>query len=60
MSGAGVETVTILITDLAGSTQLESRVGPTAAEEHFGLLRNAVGEAGGREVQNTGDVSPIC
>jgi class 3 adenylate cyclase len=59
MSAAGVETVTILITDLIGSTRLESRVGPIVAEglreEHFGLLREAVGEAGGREVKNTGD-----
>jgi class 3 adenylate cyclase len=59
MGGAGVETVTILITDLVGSTQLESRVGPIVAEElrteHFGLLREAVSEAGGREVKNTGD-----
>ncbi|HEY0517426.1 MAG TPA: AAA family ATPase [Solirubrobacteraceae bacterium] len=59
MGSAGVETVTILITDLVGSTQLESRVGPVAAEElrleHFGLLRDAVDEAGGREVKNTGD-----
>jgi class 3 adenylate cyclase len=59
MSSAAVETVTILITDLVGSTQLESRVGPIVAEqlreEHFGLLRDAVGEAGGREVKNTGD-----
>src|SRR6202011_3810524 len=59
MSGAGVETVTILITDLVSSTQLESRVGPILAEqlreEHFGLLREAVSEAGGRAVKNTGD-----
>jgi class 3 adenylate cyclase/tetratricopeptide (TPR) repeat protein len=59
MSSAGVETVTILITDLVGSTQLESRVGPVVSEElreeHFGLLRDAVGETGGREVKNTGD-----
>ena len=59
MSSAGVETVTILITDLVGSTQLESRVGPVVSEElreeHFGLLRDAVGEAGGREVKHTGD-----
>src|SRR5207244_8187242 len=54
-----VETVTILITDLVGSTGLESRIGPGAAdelrEEHFALLRGAVEEAGGREVKNTGD-----
>jgi class 3 adenylate cyclase/tetratricopeptide (TPR) repeat protein len=54
-----VETVTILITDLVGSTGLESRVGPAVAEElrgeHFGLLRGEIAEAGGREVKNTGD-----
>jgi class 3 adenylate cyclase/tetratricopeptide (TPR) repeat protein len=59
MGGASVETVTILITDLVGSTQLESRVGPIVSEqlreEHFALLRDTVGEAGGREVKNTGD-----
>jgi class 3 adenylate cyclase/tetratricopeptide (TPR) repeat protein len=58
-SAGGVETVTILITDLVGSTALESRVGPVVSEslraEHFGLLRDAVGDAGGREVKNTGD-----
>src|SRR5262249_46751203 len=59
MGDAAVETVTILITDLVGSTQLESRVGPIVAEElrqeHFELLRRVVDEAGGREVKNTGD-----
>jgi predicted ATPase/class 3 adenylate cyclase len=59
MGAAAVETVTIVITDLVGSTQLESRVGPVTAEElreeHFGLLREAVSETGGREVKNTGD-----
>jgi len=58
-SPTAVETVTILITDLVGSTALESRVGPVVAEElrgeHFSLLRGMVGEAGGREVKNTGD-----
>jgi class 3 adenylate cyclase len=59
MGDARVETVTILFTDLVGYTQLESRVGPVAAEElrgeHFRLLRDVVGDAGGREVKNTGD-----
>jgi predicted ATPase/class 3 adenylate cyclase len=59
MGRAGVETVTVLITDLVGSTKLQSRVGPIAAEglreEHFRLLRDAVGETGGREVKNMGD-----
>jgi class 3 adenylate cyclase len=59
MGSASVETVTILITDLVGSTGLASRIGPGAAdelrEEHFALLRGAVKESGGREVKNTGD-----
>ena len=59
MGGVGVKTVTILITDLVGSTQLASLVGPIVAEElrteHFGLLRDAVDGSGGREVKNTGD-----
>jgi hypothetical protein len=54
-----VETVTLLVTDLVGSTGLESRIGRAAAEElrgeHFGLLRDAIAEAGGRELKNTGD-----
>ena len=54
-----VETVTVLITDLVGSTGLESRVGPAMAGElrgeHFGLIREALQDAGGREVKNTGD-----
>ena len=59
MSSTDVKTVTVVITDLVGSTKLESRVGRLVAEElreeHFGLLRDAVAEAGGREVKNTGD-----
>jgi class 3 adenylate cyclase len=51
--------VSILITDLVGSTGLETRIGPSAAdelrEEHFALLRGAIDEAGGRETKNTGD-----
>jgi class 3 adenylate cyclase len=54
-----VETVTILITDLVGSTELESRVGAVGAHairvDHFELIRSAVEEAGGRDVKNTGD-----
>jgi hypothetical protein len=54
-----VETVTVLITDLVGSTGLASRVGPAAADdlrhEHFTLLRDAVRAAGGEEVKSTGD-----
>jgi class 3 adenylate cyclase len=54
-----VETVTILFTDLVGSTGLETRVGPGPANElrgeHFGLIRRALEATGGREVKNTGD-----
>ena len=56
---AAVETITILLTDLVGSTRLESRVGPTIAEqlrqEHFGTLREAIEASNGSEVKNTGD-----
>lgn len=53
------ETVTVMFTDLVGSTALLSSVGEVAAEElrreHFGLLRDAVAAHGGREVKNLGD-----
>jgi class 3 adenylate cyclase/tetratricopeptide (TPR) repeat protein len=52
-------TVTMVFTDLVGSTALLSRVGEERAEElrreHFGLLRETIGKAGGREVKNLGD-----
>ena len=51
--------MTVLFTDLVGSTSLASAVGPVAAEEirheHFGLLRSAIEQSGGREVKNLGD-----
>ncbi len=54
-----VETVTVLITDVVDSTALEVRIGPARAEtlrrEHFQLIRDAVQEAGGKEVKSTGD-----
>lgn len=57
--GEYVELATIMFTDLVGSTQLESSVGPVRADElrdeHFGVLRDAVASSGGREVKNTGD-----
>ena len=56
---ASVELTSILITDLIGSTGLESRVGPARADElrreHFGVLRDAIEACEGREVKNTGD-----
>ena len=54
-----VETVTILFTDLVGSTGLETRAGPRPAQElrgeHFTLIHEALAGTGGREVKNTGD-----
>jgi len=59
VSNAVTETVSVLMTDLVGSTAMAGRVGPEAAErlrqEHFGLLRGALGRSGGREVKNLGD-----
>ncbi len=52
-------TVTLLFTDLVGSTELLSRIGDEAAENvrraHFRLLRDAVRARGGHEVKNLGD-----
>ena len=52
-------TVTILFTDLVGSTELMQRLGDDQAEDvrrvHFGLLRDAVAAHGGREVKTIGD-----
>src|SRR5438552_8276469 len=54
-----VELATILLTDLVGSTRLATSLGPVRADElrgeHFGLLREAIGSCGGREVKSTGD-----
>jgi len=51
--------VSVLFTDLVGSTATASRLGPVAAEasrsDHFGLLRDAVSSTGGTEVKNLGD-----
>lgn len=52
------QTVTVLFTDLVGSTAQLSRLGEDAAEvlrrEHFALLRESMGD-GVREVKNLGD-----
>src|SRR3954451_25277640 len=51
--------VTILFTDLVGSSALFDRRGDEAADairrEHFAVLRGAVAAHGGREVKSTGD-----
>lgn len=53
------ENVTVLFTDMVGSTALASNLSPDAADhlrrEHFSILRQAVAEAGGTEVKNLGD-----
>lgn len=52
-------TVTVVFTDLVGSTAMMSRVGEVAADrlrrEHFDLLREPVGTHDGVEVKNLGD-----
>lgn len=52
-------TVTIMFTDLVGSTALMSRVGEVEADalrrEHFEVLRGPIGARGGTEVKNLGD-----
>ena len=51
--------VVVLFTDLVGSTETASRIGPAATErlrhEHFTLLRRAINENAGTEVKNLGD-----
>ena len=51
--------VSVVFTDLVGSTELSTRVGAEAAERlrgvHFSLLRAPVLANGGREVKNLGD-----
>ncbi len=50
---------TILFSDLAGSTAMQSRLGDEAAHEvvraHDAAMRQAIGEFNGREVKHTGD-----
>lgn len=54
---AGV--VTLLFTDVVGSTELLAEIGDDAAEEvrraYFRMLRHAIVEAGGEEVKTMGD-----
>jgi class 3 adenylate cyclase/tetratricopeptide (TPR) repeat protein len=56
---ASIETSAILISDLVGSTRLETSVGPARADElrreHFEVLRGAIAEHAGHEIKNTGD-----
>jgi class 3 adenylate cyclase/tetratricopeptide (TPR) repeat protein len=56
---AGTVSINVVFTDLVGSTEMASRLGPEATEElrqvHFGLLRGAIEAHEGREVKNLGD-----
>ncbi|MGB7050015.1 MAG: AAA family ATPase [Acidimicrobiales bacterium] len=53
------ENVTVLFTDLVGSTELASSLTPQEGDEvrrgHFSALRQAIAEAGGTEVKSLGD-----
>ena len=53
------EMITVLFTDLVGSTALLSRVGEDQGDalrrDHFALLRAVIVETGGREIKNVGD-----
>lgn len=56
---AEAATVTLLFTDLVGSTELHDRLGDDAVDvlrrEHLRILSDAVIASGGREVKRTGD-----
>ncbi len=61
MTGISAETmnVTILFTDLVGSTELSSRLSAEEADDlrrrHFSILRQSILKSGGTEVKNLGD-----
>ena len=51
-------TVTLLFTDIEGSTRLVEQHGPSWSEmleRHRALVRTAVADVGGREIDSTGD-----
>jgi class 3 adenylate cyclase len=57
--GGAIERVTLLFTDIVGSTELLERLGEEEAHglrrRHFALLRRSLDEHGGREVKSLGD-----
>jgi class 3 adenylate cyclase len=57
--GLALKNLTLLFTDLKGSTELYSRMGDMRAYglvgEHFGILRDVVAERGGAVVKTIGD-----
>ena len=54
-----IENITVLFTDLVGSTELVSSLSPEAGDEirrrHFSSLRQAIADTGGTELKNLGD-----
>ena len=54
-----IENITVLFTDLVGSTELVSSLSPEAGDEirrrHFSSLRRAIADTGGTELKNLGD-----
>src|SRR3984957_18386326 len=56
---AVIENITVLFTDLVGSTELVSSLSPEAGDEvrrrHFSALRQAIVDTGGTELKNLGD-----
>lgn len=57
-AGSGRSTATVLFTDLVGSTELRSRLGPAAEalrRKHDGLLTRAIQANQGQVVKNVGD-----
>jgi class 3 adenylate cyclase len=56
---AGTQTVTVLFTDIVGSTALSSRLASAEADQvrqtHFSLLRQALAASAGTEVKTLGD-----
>jgi class 3 adenylate cyclase/tetratricopeptide (TPR) repeat protein len=56
---ATTEHITVVFTDLVGSTELQSALSPEAADDvrnkHFSALREAIATSGGTEVKNLGD-----
>ena len=59
MGDSTVGTVTVMFTDLAGSTEIRSRIGEDAAEAlraiHDDVLTEAIGSSGGQVVKHLGD-----
>ena len=56
---AVIETITVLFTDLVGSTEISYAISPDAADElrraHVSVLRRAIAGSGGVEVKGLGD-----